>query len=289
MKKYICADRKNGFTLIEISIVLVIIGLLVGSIVVGRDLIGAAEVRAQISQIQQYQQAVNTFRGKYGYLPGDIPDPDASRFGFVARGSLQGEGDGNGLLEGIATNVSSYTIGVVPPGEATMLWVDLSAVRLIAGNFTVATPAASFAVNPVTETSSPNVAKLLPRASIAGNYINVYSDNSANYFGLSAVTSMNPQTTYAKPGITVVQASQIDAKIDDGMPGTGTVTPVYVNGFPCQASNGPCLSTLFSNTIEAAASTSCFDNGNVYAVQKRYSMTQNNGAGVNCALSFKFQ
>ena len=81
---------KKGFTLIEMSIVLVIIGLIIGGVLLGRDLISAAAVRAQIAQIEKYNAAVNTFKGKYGYLPGDIPDPYASRFGFKARGTCLG-------------------------------------------------------------------------------------------------------------------------------------------------------------------------------------------------------
>ncbi|MGH9519815.1 MAG: type II secretion system protein, partial [Terriglobales bacterium] len=72
---------QRGFTLIEMAIVLVIIGLIVGSVLAGQDLIRAAEVRATISQIEKYQTAVNTFYGKYGALPGDIKDPEASMFG----------------------------------------------------------------------------------------------------------------------------------------------------------------------------------------------------------------
>ena len=89
---------KSGFTLIELSIVLVIIGLIVGGVLVGQDLIRAATVRAQISQIEKFNTAANTFFGKYGYLPGDIKDPEASNFGFAPRGPMPGEGDGNGLI-----------------------------------------------------------------------------------------------------------------------------------------------------------------------------------------------
>src|ERR1700722_13612838 len=90
---------KAGFTLIELSIVLVIIGLIIGGVLVGRELISAAQIRAQISQIEKYNSAANTFRGKYGYLPGDIPDPAAKQYGFATRGTLAGEGDGNGVIE----------------------------------------------------------------------------------------------------------------------------------------------------------------------------------------------
>ncbi len=51
------AQRREGFTLIEMSVVLVIIGLIVGGILVGRDRVRAAEVRAEISQIGKYNSA----------------------------------------------------------------------------------------------------------------------------------------------------------------------------------------------------------------------------------------
>jgi prepilin-type N-terminal cleavage/methylation domain-containing protein len=50
--------RQTGFTLIELSIVLVIIGLIVGVILVGPDLIEAATIRSQISQIDKYNTPV---------------------------------------------------------------------------------------------------------------------------------------------------------------------------------------------------------------------------------------
>jgi prepilin-type N-terminal cleavage/methylation domain-containing protein len=76
---------ERGFTLIELCIVLVIIGLIVGGVLVGRDLISAAAVRAQVSQIEKYNTAVNTFRAKYGALPGDISATAAAQFGLTTR------------------------------------------------------------------------------------------------------------------------------------------------------------------------------------------------------------
>ena len=62
------SSYKCGFTLIELSIVLVIIGLIVGGVLVGQNLIKAAEIRNQIKQMQEYQIAFNTFRTKYGIV-----------------------------------------------------------------------------------------------------------------------------------------------------------------------------------------------------------------------------
>ena len=63
---------KAAFTLIEISIVLVIIGLIVGGVLVGRDLIRSAELQTIITDKNKYITAVNTFRTKYNELPGDM-------------------------------------------------------------------------------------------------------------------------------------------------------------------------------------------------------------------------
>jgi prepilin-type N-terminal cleavage/methylation domain-containing protein len=63
-----------GFTLIELSIVLVIIGLIVGGVLVGQDLIKAAEVRKIISEKDAIGTAVYTFETKYSCLPGDCPN-----------------------------------------------------------------------------------------------------------------------------------------------------------------------------------------------------------------------
>src|ERR1700710_2201298 len=92
--------ENQGFTLIELSIVLVIIGLIVGGVLVGQDLIKAAATRAQISQIEKYNQAVNTFKTKYNGIPGDLQASLAAQFGFtVGAGCVgtQAERDGNGL------------------------------------------------------------------------------------------------------------------------------------------------------------------------------------------------
>src|ERR1700685_2119592 len=96
---------RGGFTLIEMSIVLVVIGLVVGGVLVGQDLIRAAYVRAQISQIEKFNTAVNTFYGKYQALPGDINSTIAQTNGFAARGQYNpavkdGAGDGNGIIQG---------------------------------------------------------------------------------------------------------------------------------------------------------------------------------------------
>lgn len=282
---------RHGFTLIEISIVLVIIGFIVGGVLVGRDLIKAAEVRATVTQIEKYNQAANTFFGKYGYLPGDIPDPIASNFGFAARGQYGGEGDGNGVLQGIWSNVASSATGnLYGAGETVMFWVDLSKAGLIEGGFTKGSPN----VPVVTYT---DISDYFPPARLGnGNYFYVWSGccSSApvppNYFGLSAVSGVNYQID-GNPGLTVLQAYQIDQKIDDGMPQSGSVSAFYIGGtiWPTWAGNSANTAGTAFTAATPSSSTTCFDNGGNAGQKQQYSIEVSNGNNVNCALSFRMQ
>ena len=67
-------NKQSGFTLIEISIVLVIIGLLVGLIMQGQQLIDSAKVASAITTSNDLSLATKTFREKYKYWPGDHPN-----------------------------------------------------------------------------------------------------------------------------------------------------------------------------------------------------------------------
>lgn len=58
-------SRKRGFSLVELSIVLVILGLLTGGILAGQSLIRAAELRAVSTEYSRYATAVQSFRDKY--------------------------------------------------------------------------------------------------------------------------------------------------------------------------------------------------------------------------------
>jgi len=300
---------RHGFTLIELSIVLVIIGLIAGAIVVGQDLISAAEIRATVAQIEKYNASVNTFRGKYGYIPGDIPDPIATQFGFSKRGTNPGEGDGNGVLEGVYPNEAMCGGWCIGQGETAVFWHDLSDAKLVDGGFTAASAYIPLAGN----VNGPDVGLYFPTAKFGkGNYIFAWSGgytptqglraDGKNYFGLSAVTNIYAfNTPDSNTTITPQQAYNMDAKVDDGLPQSGSVLALYLTtgtikwagadsrGWgPGSGSPIPLLPGQPSAATQAD-DTTCYDNNNVANGQTRYSTSYANGSSQTCALSFRFQ
>lgn len=289
------AQRLSAFTLIELSIVLVIIGLLVGGVLVGRDLLSAAAIRAQISQIEKYQQAVNTFKGKYGYLPGDIPNPDAGRFGFATRGATVGKGDGNGIIQG----EGGFSV-LQRSGETSVFWVDLSAAQLIEGGFSTASPTAI----PSADITGTAIDGWFPQGKIGnGNYVFVFSNNATNYFSLEPVTKILVTTAggigvYTGRGLKVRQAYSIDNKIDDGLPETGNVLAQYVSTATVfvQVDVGP----PNYPAVPQSGTSNCYDNtspsnsGGNAGQPTAYSLGQsgawqNFSELVNCTMTFTFQ
>ena len=100
MKTY---SKKSAFSLIELSIVLIIIGLLIAGITGGASLIKSATLRAVMTEARNYNTAVNSFYVAYNAYPGDYTVNFASG---VATGYI---GDGDGKIEFNSTNVGTMS------------------------------------------------------------------------------------------------------------------------------------------------------------------------------------
>lgn len=325
MKRY----AQQGFTLVEIAIVLVIIGLLVGGVMVGKDLISGGEVAKQAAQISQYKTAVSSFRDKYNGLPGDLTAATANRFQMITRSGTAGHGDGNGFIEGCAYNARNAGC------ETLLFWTDLSFAGLISPSLNAAsdapkdmaslfTPpndwqqvlaaanAASF--NPISDAhavtleavggctnscicfdpvsgttnsvgdtspdcdcagmcgaspapSSNKKENFIPRASLGGdNSVADYTDGNSNYFQITGIIGTDTDGVYSlRNGVSPLDASALDVKLDDGIPMNGVVRAMGgANSLGVAAIPGPgnCVSDAAGNpyntrTDELASSPLC--------------------------------
>jgi prepilin-type N-terminal cleavage/methylation domain-containing protein len=286
----------GGFTLIELSIVLVIIGLIVGGVLVGQDLIQASYVRAQITQIERFNSAVNTFYGKYGMLPGDMNMSVAQQYGFSTRGSGPGLGDGNGIIEGVDV-LGSQASGETQNGETGLFWVDLTSanglnLNLVEGSYYLNAPA---------PTQYGGMLTSFPVSKLGqGNVDVVWSVGGINYYSILQIGYMHPawdgmliESNYPNPGLCgtnlgpkVIQAYKIDLKLDDGFPTSGNVLAMSPNDFYVDWAGYSCNTAVPASA--SASNASCFDNAGGTGIMQ-YSIKQNKGAGANCPLSFKFQ
>lgn len=285
--------KDRGYTLLELAIVIAIMGLLVGSVLAAQELIRGAAVRAQLRQIESYRQAVNTFQVKYGGLPGDLPDPQATSFGFKTRGLYAGEGDGNGTIQSMSANAPLSTQPGGGCGESGVFWVDLSRAGLIPNNFSVASTTV------VTNSFGPGggylyyLDDLLPRAKLQNDhFIYVFGAEGRNYFGLSSVDHAWNQI-YSNTTMRVMDAYDMDKKVDDGLPASGTVTAEYQNASINWAHDYPYVDTdgyidPGARPVTPPSPTSCMDNNGVNGAEFVYSMSYNGGRNETCGIAFKF-
>jgi prepilin-type N-terminal cleavage/methylation domain-containing protein len=207
--------RRQGFSLVELAIVLVIIGLILSSVLVGQDIIKAAELRAITTQYNGIRTAYQTFATRYqNKIPGDIYNLN-NRFGFTTGPECDstgdGLGDGDGLVESAAGGRAKFD------GEISCFWGHLSETNLIAGTYDgYEDTTASATVNDVLEENLPRVRG---RATGWG----VFNASSRNYL-IAGVTGAQADDAFATSGtFTPKDAADIDSKVDDGLPLTGSI------------------------------------------------------------------
>lgn len=188
----------NAFSMVELSIVIIILGLLIASITVGRDLIQASKVRNLITQFNNYTAAMNTFELKYSALPGDISNPNRRGLGTNA-------GDDDGLIED-----SDGGDPDLADNELVYFWQHLYEAGFVNGQFD------GDADNGVLGETFPEVR--------VGGGITVYglSSTSNNYFHIGIQDSSNGSQVFSNV-LVPEDAFSFDNKFDDGFPLKGTV------------------------------------------------------------------
>ena len=208
--------HRHGFTLAELSIVLVIIGLLVGSIVALRSYTTNARLTNMMNESKFYISAFNQFQTRYNAPPGDYNNATSTWSGT-------NNGDGNGLIRAGT---------VAAPLERYYAFQHLALGGFIQGTYSGAVNGnggASIGLN-VPGSSVDKVAFMFDHPDETDGIVNnattantVYFDGT--YGNILVVAGLNDNSA-GTPSVTFLtgkQAYQIDSKFDDGMPGLGNV------------------------------------------------------------------
>lgn len=180
--------KQSGFTLVEMAIVLVIIGLILAGVFKGQALIDSARVRSLSTDVSGIRTAWYSFQDRYRSIPGDFSNAQTQI------DSAASQGNGNGRID--------------DDQERAGVWQQMALAGFIPGSFDGAQSAAGSASD---MTCAPDTC---PRNPFNGFYKISYSAQSADVEGLAHEIFTGEQ-------IPVSILSQLDSKLDDGKPASG--------------------------------------------------------------------
>lgn len=221
-------NYRRGFSLVELSIVLVILGLLVGGVLAGQSLIQASELKKIHRDALTYYTAVNVFKDKYFGLPGDITNATAfwpTNWSYTGFQTWNGNGDGSISFD------SSY--------EDLRSFQQLSAAGLVAGNYT----GANSAITVVAGTH-------IPRGAYSGSGYTINADGATFkiVFGTSVAANTRRHDDLV---MSPVDAYNLDRKYDDALPASGKIYANNRHGTSAGATNAGCT-TLHGDTASTS-------------------------------------
>ena len=212
-------NKQRGFTLVEIAIVLVIIGLLLGGILKGQELITAARVRNFADQAASIQAAYYGFIDRYRAVPGDMLATQACTAisNTIATWGCPGGvgGNGNGTIDSGAW------------AEASAAWSHIAAAGFLQGNYSgVATNAAAYILPgppPVAPTNPWNGRLLLA--------------STANYMDVAANPPRRLHLIMGR-NVPVNIMRELDVKVDDSQPNSGILRSAAAGAAAFEAVSG---------------------------------------------------
>jgi type II secretory pathway pseudopilin PulG len=215
-------SKTSAFTLVELAIVIVIIGLLVGGVLQGQALIHAAKMSKLASNMESYQAAITMYKGKYLFFPGDNPRAylQLGHTGCTNTVVTSANPTGcNGNANGTTNNIEERFRG----------WQALSVEKLIKGTYTgLAGPLSNthiVAGENMPGTVYSNTVVAMSTGSAQDGYVPTYTIRGGT---ISAGLVTGPTTSFPlSPFITPEEMYMFDIKFDDGKPSSGAYTGVH--------------------------------------------------------------
>ena len=123
--------NQQGFTLVEIAIVLVIIGLLLGGILKGQEMITQAKIKNVVADFSGVSAAYYGYQDRYRAIPGD--DPNAQTRWATVPAAISTAASGNGVVAGTYNNACP-TVAVAATPETCLWWDELRRAGFVSGN-----------------------------------------------------------------------------------------------------------------------------------------------------------
>lgn len=219
----------RAFSLVELSIVLVILGLLTGGILAGQSLVRAAELRAVAMEYQRYNTAIHAFRDKYLALPGDFrdatrfwrrqkSDTDCATNSSASVDTTNGVCDGNG--DGSITSTFGSPDALYTSREMLQAWRHMAAAGLVEGQWRGQTNGSGY----IDENNTPpsRLKRALWSLRNVGDVTGTVTGTIETAFALNY---RNALELWGISGaiLTPQEAWGIDRKFDDGMPAKGNL------------------------------------------------------------------
>jgi len=225
--------RSRGFTLVEMSIVLVIIGLIIGGILKGQEIIASARQKAVINQVNAIRSATTTYFDRYHALPGD--DPNAA----TRIDPNLNNGDGNGIIGTGVNTTATLASTVENSGENYIFFNALVATQLLGGGTETSTNSGgSFGTTALPAGAEGGTGFEVIYGEHKGN-TTTNSDVTQNWIKLIKNAGAPAAALYPKT------LANIDTISDDGLPDTGEVRGDDTAG--CQLGGGTLTSTYGLN------------------------------------------
>lgn len=209
--------HQSGFTLVELAIVMIIIGLLIGGVLKGQQLIENAKITAVITELKGFQVAMISFQNTYGGLPGDMRNAQARLSGCAAgNANFCRGGNGDAIVGAVSDNIMIFNSG--GDTENTQFWKHLALADLVTG------------IDPSANPANPAWGSNFPSSSLRGGYHVLY--NNDRWGNAEYGHNFRMQNTLTNPSVgnvgdqplSPLQAFQIDIKIDDGKPNSGVIS-----------------------------------------------------------------